>query len=467
MKQKIIITILLFSTVLILYVFSVPRNLRDLILGAPIGTGLVAKQLCSGVFIQGRTEADIRAEELGPKLDPRLRFISSKIDQEKKEVRTSFFGFFESFAGLRSDGNGGCSVLYEGEGVDKSFDLKPDPRPWPLGDAVHPEAETIVPDYDNLKQAVNIQFLPTEEGYDRGTRSLLVVHKGKLVYERHAQGWGSTIPQESRSMAKTVSSVLTGILIGEGNLSLDTNGLLASWTDERSEIKLKNILQMESGLEYKETYNQSGDPAIATFLHKSASYFAANKPLINKPGTKIHYSSGDADLLMAIAHSFSGRDDNEWANFPSEKLFNPIGMTRTVFERDAAGDYVGSVFMYAAPVDWARLGLLFAKKGEWNGIQVLPEGWVDYMSTPTELSCSYGAMMYIRGGETERKPGEVIEMLGSWGQSVVIVPKTQTVIVRTAWGFHRQEEMMERIFSALDIDVPVEYSKLAEGECVQ
>lgn len=396
MNRKIILSIVLLSVIILAYAFSAPRYVTDLIKGAPIGTGLVAKQLCSGIFIQGRSEADLREEELGIRIDPRLRFVSAKTDYEKKEVRTSLFGFFQSFAGLRSDGDGGCSVFHEGEGVDKPFDLTPDPSPWPEGDAVHPDAKEIVPDYEALAEAVEAEFLPTKEGYNRGTRSFLVIHNGRLVYERHAEGWTSTIPHESRSMAKTVSSALTGILVGEGKLSLDTKNLRPEWTDERSGIKLRNILQMESGLEYKEIYNQHGDPAKATFLHKSASDFAANKTLINEPGTIIHYSSGDSDLLMAIARSFSGMNEKDWANFPGEKLFHPIGMTRSVFERDAAGDYVGSVFMYAAPVDWARLGLLFANKGSWNGQQILPEGWVDYMATTIELSCMYGAMMYVR-----------------------------------------------------------------------
>ena len=466
MKKKITAFAILFAAALLAYSFSVPQYVNELIEGAPIGTGLVAKDLCTGIFIQGRTETDIRKDELGPKLDPRLRFVHAEIDDEKKEVRTSMFGFFESFAGLRADGDGGCSVLYEGEGVDKSFDPSPDARSWPEGDAVHPDAKTIVPDYNALEKAVAAEFLPTEEGYNRGTRSLLVVHKGKLVYERHSEGWNSTIPQMSRSMAKTVSSALTGILVGESKLSLDTESLHSEWTDERAQIKLRNILQMESGLEYNETYNQFGDPAKATFVHKSAADLAASKPLLHEPGTKIHYSSGDADLLMAIARSYSGRNDEDWARFPREKLFNPIGMNRTVFERDASGNYVGSVFMYAAAVDWARLGLLFAKKGNWNGKQILPEGWVDYMATPTSNSCMYGAMMYIRGSDSKRNPGMVLEMLGSWGQSVVTVPESQTVIVRTAWGFHRQEEMMERIFSALNLDAPTTYSRSVNGKCI-
>jgi hypothetical protein len=463
---KKIVLVILFCLIAIGYAFSIPQYVSNLVKGAPIGTGLVAKQLCTGIFVQGRTETDIREDELGPKMDPRLRFITAEIDHQKKEVRTNMFGFFESHAGLRSDGDGGCSVLYEGEGVDKSFDLNPDPRPWPLGDAVHPEAKSIVPDYDALEKAAEAEFLPTEEGYDRGTRSLLVVHKGKLVYERHAEGWNSTIPQMSRSMAKTVSSALTGILVGEGKLSLDTDSLRPEWTDSRANIKLRNILQMESGLEYNEIYNQFGDPAKATFLHESASDFAAEKPLLHQPGAKISYSSGDSDLLMAIARTFSGRTDREWANFPREKLFGPIGMNRTVFERDAGGDYVGSVFMFAAAVDWARLGLLFARKGKWGDRQVLPEGWVDYMATPTDLSCNYGAMMYVRGADEERNPGPVIEMLGSWGQSVVIVPETETVIVRTAWGFHRQEEMLNRFFTALDLQLPITYSEKRNGVCI-
>jgi hypothetical protein len=42
---------------------------------------------------------------------------------------------------------------------------------------------------------------------------------------------------------------------------------------------------MESGLVYKEIYNHHGDPAKATFLHKSASDYAAIKPLIHEPGS--------------------------------------------------------------------------------------------------------------------------------------------------------------------------------------
>ena len=466
MKKIIIISTIIVSIILS-FAFSVPQYISDLHKGTPIGTGLVAKDLCSGIFVQGRTEADIRSDELGSRMDPRLRFINADIDYEKKEVRTNMFGLFDSYAGLRSDGDGGCSVLHKGEGVDKSFDLTPDPKPWPEGDSVHPDAKTIVPDYEALEKAVEAEFLSTKEGYDRGTRSLLVVHKGKLVYERHADGWNSTIPQMSRSMAKTVSSALTGILVGEGKLSLDTDSLHPKWKDERAKIKLKNILQMESGLEYNEIYNQFGDPAKATFLHKSASDFAAKKPLKHEPGTKIHYSSGDVDLLMAIARDFSELNENEWANFPREKLFGPIGMSRTVFERDAGGDYVGSVFMFAAALDWARLGLLFANKGLWDGKRILPKEWVNYMATPTDLSCSYGAMMYIRGADEDRNSGKVLEMLGSWGQSVVIVPETQTVIVRTAWGFHRQEEMIDRIFGALGIDAPIKYSKRNDGKCIQ
>ncbi len=41
MKQRIILSIILFSAVLLLHVFSVPRYLRNLIVGASKGIGFV------------------------------------------------------------------------------------------------------------------------------------------------------------------------------------------------------------------------------------------------------------------------------------------------------------------------------------------------------------------------------------------------------------------------------------------
>ena len=87
------------------------------------------------------------------------------------------------------------------------------------------------------------------------------------------------------------------------------------------------------------------------------------------------------------------------------------------------------------------------------------------MATPTNLSCRYGAHIWLRGVTEKDEPAPVLEMLGAQGQSVVIVPETKTVIVRLAWGFHRQEEMMRRMFPALDIHVPMEKAKKINGEC--
>ena len=64
------------------------------------------------------------------------------------------------------------------------------------------------------------------------------------------------------------------------------------------------------------------------------------------------------------------------------------------------GTYVGSSYMYATVRDWARFGLLLLRDGVWDGSRILPQGWVDYVRTPSKTSNGmYGAHFWLNGGE--------------------------------------------------------------------
>ncbi len=59
-------------------------------------------------------------------------------------------------------------------------------------------------------------------------------------------------------------------------------------------------------------------------------------------------------------------------------LFDRINMHSAIIEADASGSFVGSSYMFATARDWARFGVFIKNDGVWNGVRILPEGWVDY-----------------------------------------------------------------------------------------
>jgi len=452
-------TLLILSSGLILWLLLAPprvvTELRFVARHAALATTVVANDLCYGIFLQGRTEDDIRRAELGPYLDPRLSWVRAEVDREGREVRARFFGLFPARVSQRADGS-----CIRGDGRIDEFGMRvrtgvaADPRPWPEGDGLYPEPERLVPDYEALEAAVAAEFLPTESGIDRGTRSVLVVHRGRLVYERHAPGWDRFAPQNGRSMTKVLTSILAGMMAADRRIGLEDEGLRPEWTDERAGIRLKHLLRMQSGLEFSEA-NGPGDSATATLMAPGASDFAAGKPLAHPPGEVFNYAAGDAELAIAVVQAASGLDDDAWARYPYEALFEPLGMRRVVLDRDPSGQFIVSTAMHAAAVDWARLGLFLARDGVWGGRRLLPPGWVDFIRTPSpESKCNYGAMVWIRGGCNGGKPSPVFELSGFMGQGVTIVPESETIVVRTGFGPWIMGDLLERIFPALGIEAP-------------
>jgi len=447
-----IIVVLSMASVLFLTRTGALQEVSYFFRNAELGSAYVASELCYGIFLQGRTEETIRARELGPFIDDRLSWYRARIDKDRGEVSTSLLGLFRQSWGQRTDGS--CSANVHGEGSERQFDSSPDPRPWPEGDALHPLFRDLVLDHDALVEAVEAEFRPLASGRDRGTRSVLIIHNGHLVHERHADGWNRLLPQNGHSNTKVVNSILAGILSRQGRLSLDDSMLRPEWTDNREAIQLRHLLHMESGLDWQEV-SGADDSGYAKLLSFSASAYAAAKDLRDDPGARYFYSGGDSELAMSVLQGRSGLDAGDWARYPYEVLFVPLGMHRTVLDRGESGEFIGQGSMYAAPVDWARLGLLLARGGVWNGERILPEGWVDFTATPTERSgCNYGAQLWIRGGCSAGRPSRVFKLSGFMGQGVSIVPETETVIVRLGFGPWNMGDLLERVFPALGVDAP-------------
>lgn len=398
---------------------------------ARIGAGYKAKIACSEIFLAGRDPQTVINSEFEG-INPVMSQISVTPDQRTKSASAAGpLGLGRTRAVYRE--GYGCTLANAGR-LRALPDASPAfaGDPWPLATA----AAGI--DRQSLNSALEVAFAENESNH----RAVLVIVDGKLAAERYADGFDQNTPFLSWSMAKSVTATLIGAAVLDGLIDIDDPAPVASWASDpqRSKITWRDLLQMQSGLEFEEDYaNPRSDVNRMLFEMADAGAPAEQSALTTPPGEVWHYSSGSTNLLSKLLRQELSAAGVEYHRFAREKIFEPIGALSMVMEPDAAGNFIGSSFVYATARDWARLGQLYLKDGVWKGERVLPEGWAAFVGAPASQSDGqYGAHFWLnRDGGSERErflpglPEEVYYMAGHEGQYVFIIPSRRMVIVRT------------------------------------
>jgi CubicO group peptidase (beta-lactamase class C family) len=415
----------------------------------PIGTGYVAKYICSSVFISGRDDKTVFEEDVSP-VNPLAKIVSYNVDRKGKAVTADAFGLFESKAIYRE--GCGCTLVVgvpEEElmkqpiGAASSRITLPSDVAWPAGNMESLEAPPPGVDADKLREAVDAAFAETSREKIKKTRAVLVVYDGRLIAERYAPGFDRNMPLLGWSMSKSITNALVGILVRKGKLKPQDPAPVQGWQkpgDPRRRITLADLLRMSSGLKFDETYEPIHD--VTDMLYASADFaaYAASKPLESAPGTKWHYSSGTANIISRIVRRTVEKDYPNYYTFLRQELFDKIGMTSAVMEPDPSGTFVGSSYTFATPRDWARFGLLYLQDGVWQGERILPEGWVTYTTPPAPEAPKgeYGALFWLNAGSGPDPANRMWPSIsqdayaakGFQEQAVIIIPSRKLVLVR-------------------------------------
>jgi len=426
---------------------------------AQIGTGLAAKTVCSGVFLSGRTPESVQAEDLGAYRSRPLDLVELHVDRGAGVVTGRLLGIAERQAVYRE--GFGCTLAI-GTSVAGLKAAAPKLLPIARGDGVWPEGEQVAfAPRAALEQALDEAFAEPGAEPPKRTRAVVVVHRGRIVAERYAQGFGPDTPLPGWSMSKSVVGALAGTLVGLGLWRLDAPVPLAAWRvpgDPRAAITLDQLLAMSSGLEFEEAYRSPlSDVNLMLWAGGDAGGYAAAKRLAHPPGAHWQYASGTTNVLAAAMRETLG---SAYAGYPRRALFEPLGMSSAVIEPDASGTFVGSSLMLATARDWARFGLLFANDGLWKGTRVLPEGWVRYSATPAAAAPArnYGAHWWLKlarppGARPAELPPDTLHAAGHGGQYVSVVPSRALVVVRLGHaideGAWDQEAFVARIIPAV------------------
>jgi len=270
----------------------------------------------------------------------------------------------------------------------------------------------------------------------RPVTGLLIAQDSSVLLERYQYGRTPQTRFLSHSMAKTITGLLVGAALDEGAIrSIDDPA--SAYVPELAgtaygETPIRDLLLMASGVAFRETYRPGDDVSklVASLTAPDAAGAAdalrAFDRRVAEPGTSFNYASADSQVLGLIVGRATGMP---LPAYLSQRLWQPLGAEAPgAWDVDAKGDALSFCCMVARLRDWARLGLMLAHDGQWNGRQVVSRRWIAESTTPQRgLSRSYGYQIWLPGGKQR-----YYMMRGVLGQYVLIDPFSRLVLVQTA-----------------------------------
>ena len=304
---------------------------------------------------------------------------------------------------------------------------------------------------DPAKLDAALNFAPQHSN----TQGILVLRHGYVVGERYVGAFTANSRHESYSVAKGFSSALVGIAIGAGLLSGVDEPICKhypAWgcaaSDPRSKITVAHAMNVTTGLQWNEDW-RVGKTGANDAYSPNILDTVLSRQVVDEPGTKQRYSTGDPALLSVVLQSVTGKTALEYAR---EVLFTPLGMTGVLWSSDSKGRTNTYAGLQATVREFSKFGFLYLRRGKWDGKQIVPESWVDF-TTRAANPChdQYRYLWHLnlplRLGEQDPQcagflqcdpvgfanlPANGFYAIGVAGQLIIVLPSADIVITRVA-----------------------------------
>ncbi|KAA0076549.1 serine hydrolase [Tardiphaga sp. P9-11] len=284
------------------------------------------------------------------------------------------------------------------------------------------------------------------------TDALVVMKSGRVVADYHAPNFTERSRHILFSASKSVTSIVAGILHGDGLIDLDAT--VAHYVPELkssaySDASLRDVLDMRVSLDFEETYQDPrGDFARyrrAGLLEPSVpgdtpdSLIAFLATLQKGPGDHggpFHYCSPNSDVLGLVIERASGQ---RFADFAAARLWQPLGARQDAYITvDAIGSARTGGGFCMTPRDLARIGEMMRLGGTTNGRRIVSQDWVmDTITNGSAKAWRAGKFVeWLPDGRYRNKwyqtgdASGAFFALGIHGQYLYVNPRAELVVAK-------------------------------------
>ena len=314
--------------------------------------------------------------------------------------------------------------------------------------------------YDDGIDAVNFLPLGASEPMtwaqslaENYTDGMLIIHRGKIVYERYLGCLNETGKHAAMSMTKSMTGLLAEILVAEGQL--DDRAKVASIIPELASsafgsANVRQVMDMTTALDYSEDY---ADPQADIWIYSKAASPLPKPPGYVGPngyfeylqtvkqegvhGEAFGYKTINSDALGWIISRVTGKN---LAELLSERIWSQIGAEQDGYLTvDAKGTPFAGGGLSAGLRDLGRIGLLMLNGGELNGTRLFPKKVVTNIRSGGDKDAFAKAGYKTLAGGSYRSQWwgfhnshGAFAARGVHGQTIYVDPKAEMVIVRFA-----------------------------------
>src|SRR5919109_2076243 len=296
-------------------------------------------------------------------------------------------------------------------------------------------------------------------------RSLLISIDGELVEERYFNGARAGHTANLKSASKSILSALVGIAFDRGYLTSVQDNLgkffpehLTGGDDaKKKSITIEDLLTMRSGLESTSIVNYGRWVQSSNWVR-----YALARPLVDEPGGRMIYSTGNSHLLSALLTKATKMSTLEFAR---RYLAEPLRIPIAPWLRDPQGIYLGGNEMHLTPRGMLVFGEVYLNGGRSDGKQVVSETWIKESLKPRTQS-SWSGREYGYGWWIDTLAGHrTYYAWGHGGQFIFVVPTLKLVVATTSLPSpgNGQREHQQAIYDLMEQDLipAIELNRLA------
>ena len=284
------------------------------------------------------------------------------------------------------------------------------------------ESENLVDTFSDEFEQINKEF---------GTVAYVVIHKDTIIAEKYYKGYSSNSSSNSFSMAKTFVSMMMGKALELGYInSLDDK--VVDYIPElkgefAGDVRIIDLATMTSGLDWDEGTSNPFSPVAKQYFVSDVKELMLNQPIIEKPGVKNHYSSGNTQLLSILIERASGIKTDK---FFEDEIWSKITPDKDAYwqvDSKKRGNVKSFCCFHSNARDFSRLGKLYLNFGNWNGNQIIDSTFVKSSMKPfLDNFDAYGIGLWLK----KHKDLNVSLMSGHQGQYVIMIPEKELIITR-------------------------------------
>jgi len=299
---------------------------------------------------------------------------------------------------------------------------------------------------------------------DQGILSLIVYRNNDVIVEAYFGDGGVDSLHRTKSVTKSVSSILMGLAINQGHInSIDetVGDYLSEYLGPEdslvSKVTIRQLLTMTGGFDW----NELTDPDWIYWNNwvRSEDHFiyALKVPIIHEPGTQFTYCTTGCQILSGI---FTEATGYSLKAFAEKFLFAPLNITGDrPWNTDLHEFNYGGITLQLTARDMLKIGQLYLNRGLYKGNRVVPEAWV---SSSTSPQVSTGNTMYFASqygyywwiGEKQGRSYYFANGYG--GQFICVFPELELLVIAQSElnnEFHEPGEQWVNTLSLIMNDV--------------